>query len=517
MNHNYLVRSVILLAVILITSCSSFEEKKSEILSPEDIQEQVILGKKLENPYSVSNMQRAKQSLEERGIKIEDEIKPTHLYVRFLPKDTIDMNKLYFGNDIELYDYPMDYEVLSEGGTYYRDSDLSAGQPNSQYAAVSVGHPLPDVPYEVLEELFIPNDENVRSSSYQLEDEALLITNNISPEEIGVRRGKWYPTGTIKIKNTHHNDTLPIRGVRVRARNWFRTRTAYTNANGYFKTDYFRGKDVGFSLKWESKSEKFDVRSGTTGQAFTDGPNKSKTWNTVFTNPATRSHFWGLIFVGGQAYLNTRLGFGDTPFDRISVQAYYDGKYPDVSKKWLGHYEAVSQNIEYYAINYDDSRPNFAAAMLVIIHEFAHAHHGEKYKGKKTEWRDNIDGNLKESWAYGTAYYISCELFGLSDYDIKNSKNIPSALQKFALQWNDGNDYANPVVWDMIDNYNQSGINETITGFTFNDILSIISQEDLTKIYNADGSKNSLYKGLVEKKPHLQSAILNYMKAKNYL
>jgi hypothetical protein len=129
-----------------------------------------------------------------------------------------------------LYSYPLDYEII-EGSGYYRDPDVPEGQPTYQYCAVKIDKKLPtEVESEILEELFIPDEEDSEDSTSDtagkikslglstnddsieaLVDEALRITNNLdemeekSNNESGVqalffkRRPKWRPAGTIKV------------------------------------------------------------------------------------------------------------------------------------------------------------------------------------------------------------------------------------------------------------------------------------------------------------------------------
>lgn len=84
-----------------------------------------VLGDKLENPYSVENMKKALEELQGSGMssKSSIDISATHLYVRFLPKNEDELTVLKNDTTLDLFDYPLDYEIV-ENGTYYHDSSL---------------------------------------------------------------------------------------------------------------------------------------------------------------------------------------------------------------------------------------------------------------------------------------------------------------------------------------------------------------------------------------------------------
>jgi len=214
----------------------------------QDILPQIKLGKKLENPYSVANMKKAYKSLKAKSTlattsanlstlsnDVEIAIKPTHLYLKFIPKNDEELSILESDSTLILYSYPLDYEII-EGDGEYRDPDVPEGQPTYQYCAVKVDKKLPtEVESEILEELFIPDEDKIEDDVTQnttsntatlsvldadntiekLVDEALRLTNNLDNIEkttaattndesnIGVlffkRRPKWRPAGTIKV------------------------------------------------------------------------------------------------------------------------------------------------------------------------------------------------------------------------------------------------------------------------------------------------------------------------------
>lgn len=125
-----------------------------------------ILGEKKQNPFSISNMQRALDTLLAQTGKNQDstfkqirtlssyEMQPTDLYVRFLPADSTQYRNLYEDKNLTLFDTPLDYDI-KQAGDYYQDPSVSNGF-TWLYTTVKPGYKPPQhINYEVLSELFI--------------------------------------------------------------------------------------------------------------------------------------------------------------------------------------------------------------------------------------------------------------------------------------------------------------------------------------------------------------------------
>lgn len=56
-----------------------------------------------------------------------------------------------------IYDYPLDYELDSTFlGDYYHDPDVPLDKPTYQYAAVTLDYEMPDIPYRIMSEPYMP-------------------------------------------------------------------------------------------------------------------------------------------------------------------------------------------------------------------------------------------------------------------------------------------------------------------------------------------------------------------------
>ncbi|MBY0424897.1 MAG: hypothetical protein K2Q22_04605, partial [Cytophagales bacterium] len=114
-----------MIALLAATSYSC--NQKSEV-SPEGSNTQaegmVKLVRKLENPYSVSNMQRAYANISKSDARIalsEIVVATTHKYIKFKPKNVEELAVLKQDSSLVLYTYPLDYEI-SQGSAYHDPS-----------------------------------------------------------------------------------------------------------------------------------------------------------------------------------------------------------------------------------------------------------------------------------------------------------------------------------------------------------------------------------------------------------
>ena len=144
---------------------------------------QMILGEKLENPYSVENMQIAYNNLRaENKLKSEMKIETTHYYVRFRPKSVQELDIITRDTTLDIFDYPLDIEI-KRGGTHYHDPSIPLNEITWQYTVVPVNYVFPKVQYQKLANLYLPEEggelRELKSGSIehfdwlQLETEAL--------------------------------------------------------------------------------------------------------------------------------------------------------------------------------------------------------------------------------------------------------------------------------------------------------------------------------------------------------
>lgn len=266
--------SLLMIVCFLFTSCIN---ELDEIATPTNQQpdplnltDGVIIGEKLQNPYSLEVMKRACDLLypPTRG---EDPVSdslivPNVKYVRFLPADSTEF-RLLSESKLELFNYPLDYDILGDPSDYH-DPSVPPEQITWQYTVMPIEQAPPISNVEVLGVGFIPeaNDPNSIYDLAAIEKTAngLVINTQKKEPTLGTHVGSAVVTtpanqdpdnGRILIYNT--SDTIPtgVKGIKVRARHYWKIRTAYTNAKGEYDINLGDFVDVHprFELRFENK------------------------------------------------------------------------------------------------------------------------------------------------------------------------------------------------------------------------------------------------------------------------
>jgi hypothetical protein len=250
-----------------------------DVLEPDwyidSVSTQTVLGYQLQgNPYSVAVMRQAHTNLYGNNGNLVANRK----YVRFKPANEDQVQVLQEAEpELDLYDYPLDREVIEEGD-YYLQPGLTINEYPWLYTVVEIGYTPPSgIQYEVLSELYVPDQDIV------LEGQALFITGNpvnencsggesLLPEPCedpndpsypcepggggggGTSVDPKMPTGQISVFDTNENMPVPLRRVRVVARRWFKKELMYTDDNGNFaSTKKFRNK-VNIFVKFKNNT-----------------------------------------------------------------------------------------------------------------------------------------------------------------------------------------------------------------------------------------------------------------------
>lgn len=435
---------------------------------------QIQLGRKLNNPYSVSNMQEAYTALkpETKSLCNDDSIiSTTHYYIKFKPKTEEELTTLLLDHELILYPYPLDYEIVNFGNGYYHDPEVPVGQPTYYYASVKKDHPLPQhIEWDLLEYLFIPDEygsyiavksgENLDDIFVEaLVDMALQLTGNTEPKTIQTKASdSWQPCGTITYKDPTLG-TIGLEGIEVRAKRWFTTHRGYTNSDGNYicdgtfkrPADYsfnfsrndfrIRGADdVDVSFSKNNVQGRFDYEFNKVNdpQDFFAATAFRATYHFYHKNihglhrPPT-ANFWGIQMNMKVYYENN----SDENADTAPWRRFMGGNMIKI-------YNPFRSTIDIYS---------------TVIHELAHAAHwrviidGEN--SNRNEDYNFADGRMCESWATGVQWYLTKDVY--SNYEGKS----PS-----------GN-YTN-VVMDLLDTSSNDGnINGTIENVSGYNIVDI--------------------------------------------
>ena len=406
------------LLAMLAASFSCQDDLYKESVSPNssgvignssDIDGLISLGKQLENPYATEVMQQAAANI---GTRID--VKTSHLYVKFIPKNEEELYQLEKDSTLTLFSYPLDYEI-EEGGTYYRDPTVPEGQPTYQYTVVEIDYHFPkSVEYEILEELYQPeNASNGRLEEAvvdELEDEAYRITGNLEEEKPSenskttIFRSRWRPAGRI----TFNDDVLgvvPMQGVEVRARKFTTFYKGITDANGRYSCDgRFRDR-ANYSIQWERNQFKITSSWAVASPALYNGPKMRGDWNLQL-NRGGRSYYYANVFRAALHYYYQNInGLRRPPQNgflksRMTIGAYFEENDDanGVHGSWWYRRLLELDRIRIYNPQ-NDSDDIYATT----IHELAHASHWGMGSG---DFNDT-DPIVKESWASGVQWELS--------------------------------------------------------------------------------------------------------------
>ena len=223
---------------------------------------------------------------------------------------------------LQLYDYPLDHEIEQEGDVYH-DPDLPKDQITWQYTVVKPDYKFPDIRYEILSELFIPQNSKGYTITDNLPEKEKAAIEDIKSGRVCIRilwwlfcwnePDPWYPSGTVRIQDTELG-WQPVEGVKIQVRsNWFNIRTTTTNSRGEFRTGYFK-RDVKYRLIWETYE--FSIREE--GWLFGRQARMSRPW--VRNQPwhvrlakHSKNWFHGTIFQAAYHSTKTSKGLGGLP------------------------------------------------------------------------------------------------------------------------------------------------------------------------------------------------------------
>ena len=450
------------------TDFTKYTDSSASQFAEKDI---IVLGEQLENPYSVENMQIAYNQL--KNTEDGDSLEATHLYIRYLAQNENEHNELLTDENLELFDYPLDYE-MEEGGISHHDSNLPDSAITWQYTVVEVGYVFKEIQHETISELFIPelieeesgafNESFVRDLVYK----SLELTNNLKSEttsQHGAEAVHWYPSGVIQV----HDDVagiIPLEGAKVRARSWFIIRKDYTNEDGHFQT----GKtltDVTYSIKWENRY--YDIRDGALPQAYFRGPKNRDPWNLDIVSG--KSLRFATIHRAAYRYNYKNIGGLKRPniWTRLKI-VYKDGEGTGVN--WGTHWQRfvlapagiqLFPNIKLWGkrdhptlgIIYRNTNDLYSTT----IHELAHTSHIDLLKFGTIQYIAT-SGIMRESWPNAVEWHITkieYNELGFSNYDDPNLNTLGDHMQhKKYPQTDPKNNKYTPLFIDLVDDYNQS-------------------------------------------------------------
>ncbi len=464
---------------MFLSTQQELEAQQTDIKSQPD--DMMVLGQELQDPYNLAIMQQAYANI--TGAKAQ--LQPTHRYYRFLPKNDDELDMLKYSG-MELFDFPLHYEVL-QGGSRYHDPELPAEAITWQYAVVPVEKTIPEgIKYELLYDVFIPTDDidGAKNNLFEaIEAEAMRLSGH--EDELqqdgskGLLPAKWTPSGTIKVWDDAFGEYIPLKGAKVRARHLTHVELTYTNVNGYYQTPTFR-YDVNYDIIWEHMY--FDIRDGNIGQAKYDGPKQRTGWSKYIGKGDGKQLMFATIYrIAYKMYYEDNLGM-TRPFlrnDKSTKIAYIDEYNPNQQGQRILNFNllGIIPNIQIWGRTSSGSLVHTHEVLFTTAHELGHQIHAILMTGVQFL---QISNYVAESWAEAVGWAITKDEYNYWSKKLKIYSNINEYDQTYQYKWpNTNNIEYTPIFVDLVDEYNQ-GLNnpnlpnDMVSGYTMKFINDII-------------------------------------------
>jgi hypothetical protein len=433
------------------------------------------------NPYTVSNMLLALSELQNQS-EIEFDasiftVRVTHKYIRFEPRDSVDLGRMLEDTSLLLFDYPLDRKIV-RGGTYYRDPTLSDSQPNYQWTCVEANRVLPsNIPYTILSDLYLPEEDPnlialretpqdeyvtalvyqalVRTGNFDTTDNYDGVTNRRTSNSLRLGLpSKWNPQGRIRLFDNVVNNTLGLQGIKVRANRWFETREGLTDGNGNFFIAHQFRFPVNYSIKWERND--FQIRSGSFGQAIFNGPKLRGNWNLDITNGLSW-HYGHIHRACFDYYYNNFTGLRQPPPKGFLGMRLTIGLYDDCDRAGFNRSRRnwITPEIKMYNKSTNCTNRTALDQYSTAIHELAHASHFNisnwHYRNCKVMVLESYA--LGVEWSFARVKYSTSAVRNYQNLRLQNAPVDPNGVRFDIVNW--GERKYTPLVIDLIDNYNQ--------------------------------------------------------------
>lgn len=246
-------------AALMFAACNEPLNEAAENLEKDSNESESVStkshwGNKINDPYTVSNMRLAfkelmkkkNNSLSKAGVN-EQQIEPTHLHLKFIPKNESEWRLLKMDTILNVVPVPFDYDLEGFNGEY-RDPECPENQPTYQYSVVRINHKLPNVEYVVLDSLFMPFEDDYDQETISkkagfkqvwddLETESLKLTGNLDEEVQYIsKKSRKTPDGHVRMTDfSLGKDSLAVPDVKIYMNFSTHHETAYTDVDGHYK------------------------------------------------------------------------------------------------------------------------------------------------------------------------------------------------------------------------------------------------------------------------------------------
>lgn len=374
----------------------------------------MVLGRQLDDPYSVGNITKALESLYPTKAGSID-VSETNTYVRFLPKDQEQYDYLE-SIGVEMLDHPLDYEIVREGD-YYHDPEIPEGDITWQYAVVAPDFAFPPgIRYEVLDHCHITEHEVFTRSGGDgidwdaVERESFRLTGNahMLADAPLCKAGAAKPSGRITLVDDRRPNVIEgVKGVRVACNVFVKIGDAYTDEDGYYSINKSFSTEPRYWLVFKNKKG-FGIglnlilvggSSSTMGKQSQEGYSLevgSESDRTLFARCVVNNSVWDYL-----EKCKTSAGTIKAPpsnlrlwlFKNLSASSAVMMQHgavvnnSELVKKYLGDWATVLKwFLPDVTIGYKND-DDYASIYRTTVHELAHASH---FQQVNVEWWDKL-------------------------------------------------------------------------------------------------------------------------------
>ena len=395
--------------------------------------ELLVLGEKLEDPYTVENMTKALQVLYPTKATVVT-LTPTDNYVRLLPGNEDDI-RLLEEMGVQMLDHPLDYSIVKEGD-YYHDPDIPEEDITWQYAVVPPDFEAPDwIECELLDECFIPSENATKSAPDWIdwdavENMAFELTGNSSMISAETKAGgkPSYPAGRITIVDADYDiHSVGLKGVKVSCNVFVKFARAFTDEEGYYEMEKSFTSDPRYRIEFTNRkgfSQGINLIM-VKGSISTLGKHSAKGYNLLITKNS-EAKLWRRSVINNAAYdyyescVSNGVKIATPPANlRIwSCQLLEGSAAPmlqqgpvldfDMVQSLLGEYTPIIKMFLPDIVLGLKNKTSYPDIYRSVIHEIAHASH---YMRVGNEYWDNVILHIVTSYmaSGGVTYGIGNE------------------------------------------------------------------------------------------------------------
>lgn len=379
-------------------------------------------GNKEPIPYTISNMKLALAKLQSDGLSksvLSDvAIKPTHVYLKFFPSDLDELDILKADEALSVVPVPYDCDLEGFDGNYH-DPEVPADRPTYHYSVVEVGHPLPNVRYQVLDSLYMPDlvedmslsksHSNALSIWPELECEAIRLsgfdTTYTIDENITLSKG-YKPGGTVcsydnvieNYEQKEQNRLFGVPNVRIHVNFSTHRKNGYTDKEGEFKTDgTFRNK-VHTHVYFENSDYQIYEDKSNDVAAYYYGRVKSRNMPIQFKKDNVKKVMCSAV--ARAAYWSFNVRHGLTQPKCKTIRVFVNGH---IDTPTQGEYNNGNSIVSVYAQGM--TTQNVAGAVIAQLAKsmLCNASGVSAYNASSLE--------LKESWGVGISNILTEDLY----------------------------------------------------------------------------------------------------------